>query len=117
MIYRIENTNKEWMEFCQAVNTSDEWDYRSNTNNNWRKYFLKVKDIQDIINMYAGVGWSLVSSLPSETVSDDLCGLYFSSNDGEWKTKVLDTKLPEGKHKCHCSWNKVWCEGCKCGGI
>lgn len=104
MVYRLQTTAGDWMDFRQVQSTVDEWEYRSNSNTNWRMFFLKARTVDEINKIYGSVGFSLVTTTPG------LSGIY--PNDLQ-----LDIEKPTGIHKCYCNWDKVWREGCDCGGL
>lgn len=104
IMYKFESPDKkEWLELKPIPNT-EEYEYRTSTDTNWKKFYLRGP-IKDIESIYAGIGWTR-----TDTGNDVL-----TTNDTFWGSVELDQ--PKPRHQCHCSWDQVYQEGCKCDGL
>ena len=95
-----------WREMREIPGNTSHYEYRIWSDNVWCCIEYKgAETFQEIIVRCTTPGWVLETGHRMTIDPNDL----FPGTE--------DKKVDKPIHKCYCSWNKVYQEGCQCGGI
>lgn len=105
---RFQDVNGSWFEYReQTVHGAKVIENRSNLEYEWRPSMI-FATLDDVRLYYSYSNSYYEVPVPSDPTSSTT---VVTSNTN------ITNPIPEPLHKCFCSWDKVYQEGCRCGGI